>query len=147
MHIPAEIRVLGPIQRGSVFYFEEETLTTPDAHYFIVLNKNPRIEELLVFVCASSQVEKRTQRALKLGFPAETLVYVSPDEYVLFTKDTVIDCNSVFEKTPQSLIDKLTAARLRVCPEIMSPEIVKKLKIGIAMSNQAAERVKRLIAD
>src|SRR3989344_1994465 len=133
MDIPAAIRILGAIQSGSVFYFEEETLNTTDAHFFVVLNKDPRTEELLILVVASSQVERRKEIAKKLGFPAETLVLVSPAECPLFTKETLIDCNRAFEKTPQSLIEKLEVGRLRVCTEIISANIVQKLKIGIAV--------------
>lgn len=147
MEMSAEVRIMAAIQSGSVFYFEEETLNTTDAHYFVVLNKDPRTEELLILVVASSQVERRKEIANKLGFPAETLVFVSPIEYPLFTKDTVIDCNRAFEKTSQSLIEKLEANRLRVCTEVMSADIVQKLKAGIAASTQITENIKKLLAD
>lgn len=147
MEIPAEVRILAAIQSGSVFYFEEETLNTTDAHYFVVLNKDPRTEELLILVVASSQVERRREIAAQLGFPADTLVFVSPAEYPLFTKDTVIDCNRAFEKTPQSLVEKLEAGRLRVCTEVMSAEIVQKLKTGVSASTQITEQIKKLLAD
>lgn len=146
MDISAAIRVMGAIQSGSVFYFEEETLNTTDAHYFVVLNKDPRTEELLILVVASSQVERRKEIVDKLGFPAETLVCVSPTEYPLFTRETVVDCNRAFEKTPQSLIEKLEAGRLRVCTEVMSDDIVRKLKAGIAASTQITEDIKKLLA-
>jgi len=93
MDISARIRVLGGIQTGSVYYFEEEQLTSDEAHYFVVLNQSPRTEDLLILVCASSQVEKRKEVIKKLQFPPETLVFISPEEYPIFTKDTVIDCN------------------------------------------------------
>lgn len=143
MEIPAEVRVLGAIQSGSVFYFEEENLDTTDAHFFIVVNKDPRTEELLILVVASSQVEKRKKRASTLGFPLETLVFISPAEYPLFTKDTVIDCNRAFEKTPQSLVDKFAMGRLRVCMEVMDAAIVEKLKAGVIASTQVAENIKK----
>ena len=99
MQISARVRILAGIQAGSVYYFEEENLSSSEPHYFVVLNKCPRTEELLILVCASSQVEKRKQIAKKLGFPSETLVSISPSDYCLFTKETVIDCNRAFEKT------------------------------------------------
>lgn len=147
MDMPAEVRVLGAIQSDSVFYFEEETLTTTDAHYFVVLNKNPRADEIIILVIASSQLEKRREWAERLGFPAETLVFVSPTDYPLFTKDTVIDCNRAWEKTPQSLVDKFNAGKLGVCNEVMSTEIVEKLKAGVAASSQIAENIKKQLVD
>jgi len=145
MDIPARVRILGAIQTGSVFYFEEETITSTEPHYFVVLNKNPRTEEVLVLVCASSQVDKRKQAIQRLGFPQETLVFVSPTEYVLFKKDTVIDCNRAYERTPQSLIEKLEQGKLKVCTEIMAETIVQQLLQGVMASPQVAERVKQLL--
>jgi hypothetical protein len=141
MEIPAHIRILASIRIGSVYYFKEESLSSEESHFFIVLNKDPRTEEFLILVCASSQVKKRQDIGKKLGFPPESLVIVSPAEYPLFKKETVIDCNSVFEKTSQSLIDKLESGSLKVCTEIMPAGIVQKLIQGVLMSWQVAEKV------
>jgi hypothetical protein len=146
MNIPAKVRILAGIQTGSVYYFEEERLSSTEPHYFVVLNKNPRTEELLVLVCASSQIKKRKQIARKLGFSPKTLVVISPSEYPPFTKDTVIDCNGVFEKTAQSLIDKLEQGKLKVCTEFMSESIVQGLVQGIIASTQISEKVKKMLS-
>lgn len=147
MEIPARVRILASIKSGSVFYFADSELTSTDPHYFVVLNKDPRTEDLLILVCASSQVEKRKQAASLLGFPEETLVFISPSECSLFTKNTVIDCNRAFEKTPQSLIEKLEGGNLRVCEEIMSEEIVSSLKSGVLASKQISETIKKNLRD
>ena len=146
MEIPSHIRILAGIKAGSVFYFEEEQLSSTEPHYFIVLNKNPRTEEFLILVCASSQVEKRKQVAKRLGFPDETLIVISPSEYALFSKETVIDCNRAFEKTPQSLIDKLEQGKLKVCAELMPDDIVKRLVNGVLTSTQIAEKIQKLLS-
>jgi len=91
MDIPAQVRILATMKTGSVYYFEEEQLSSTEPHYFVVLNKEPRTEEFLILVCASSQVEKRRQTIQKLGFPQETLVFVSSTDYRLFRRDTVIE--------------------------------------------------------
>ena len=88
MDIPAHIRLLASIRTGSVYYFQEESLSSIEPHYFVVLNKNPRTEEFLVLVCASSKIEKRKRAMEKFHFPAETLVFISSSEYKLFTKKT-----------------------------------------------------------
>ena len=64
MNIPAKVRILAEIQNGSVYYFEEEKLSSTEPHYFVVLNRNPRNEEFLILVCASSQIMKRKQRGM-----------------------------------------------------------------------------------
>lgn len=145
MDIPADIRILATIKTGSVYYFEEESLSSAEPHFFVVLNRNPRTEECIILFCASSQVEKRKDIAKKLGFPTQTLVIVSPGEYRLFKKQTVIDCNRAFEKTAQSLIDKLKDERLKVCTEIMPDEIVKRLVQGVLASSQVTEKVQEML--
>lgn len=146
MDIPPSIRILATIRSGSVYYFEEEQLSSDEPHYFVVLNRNPRTEEFLILVCASSQVEKRKQIIQRLGFAQETLVFVSPSEYSIFTKDTVIDCNRVFEKTAQTLIEKLEQNELKVCAEIMPDTILRKLAKGISASTQVSEKIKRMLS-
>ena len=133
------------IQTGSVFYFEDEQLYSSQPHYYVVLNKSPRTDEFLILVCASSQVAKRKRIAQKLGFRAGTLVFISPSEYPLFTRETVIDCNRAFEKTPQALAEKLDRGTLKVCTELMSPDIVQKLVSGLASSTQVSEKIKRAV--
>lgn len=146
MDIPAHIRILATIKTGSVYYFQAEELASSDSHYFVVLNKDPRTEEFLILVCASSQIEKRRHIAQKLGFPQETLVFVSPAHYKIFRKDTVIDCNRVFEKTSLFLIEKLEQGKLRVCREMMPETIIKNLIQGVLASNQISEKIKRILS-
>lgn len=146
MEISARVRILAGIQTGSVYYFEEEQLSSTEPHYFVVLNKCPKTEELLILVCASSQVEKRKDIVRRLKFSAETLVIISPSEYALFTKETVIDCNRAFEKTAQSLIDKLEQGKLKACTKLMPENIVHKLIGGVIASTQIAEKIKILLS-
>lgn len=143
--IPAEIRILAAIQRGSVYYFEEEKLTSDEPHYFVVLNENPRTEDFLVLLVASSQVDKRTRIAKQLGFPPETIVVVRPTECPLFSKDTVIDCNSTFERTTESLIEKLESGTLKVCTEVLAPEIIDNLIVGVLASSQVSANIQKML--
>jgi hypothetical protein len=138
-------RISETIETGSVYYFKEEELSSTEPHYFIVLNKNPRTEEFLMLVCASSQVEKRKRIAKYLRFPESTLVVVSPSEYSRFTKDSVVDCNRIFEKTIQSLIEKLEKGQLKLCETLMPKEVIQKLISGALASNQVSEKVRKML--
>lgn len=142
---PPKIHILATVKTGSVYYFEEERLSSSEPHYFIVVNKSPKSDEVLLLVCASSQVEKRKNAIKKLNFAEETLVLVSPKECPCFTKDTAIDCNTVLEKTSQSVIEKLSNGKLRVCPDEIPGDIVKKLVNGVLISNQVSEDIKALV--
>jgi hypothetical protein len=145
MDIPSRIRILGGIQQGSVFYFQEEQLTSPEPHYFVVLNRSPKTEELIIMACASSQIAKRKNIVDKLGFAPETLVFISKEDYPLLTKETVIDCNKVFNKNLQSLSDMLDQNKLGVCIEVLPKNIVDKLISGVMLSTQISEDIKNIL--
>jgi len=147
MDIPPNVRILATIKTGSVYYFEEEELLSDEPHYFVVLNQNPRTEEFLILVCASSQIEKRQQIAQRLGFPSETQVIILSSEYSIFSKDTMIDCNRVFEKTSQTLIEKLEQNKLKVCTEMMPDGILQKLVGGVLASSQISEKIKQMLSE
>ena len=145
MENPPRSRISETIETGSVYYFEEESLSSDEPHYFIVLNKNPRTEEFLMLVCASSQVEKRKRIAKFLRFSEKTLVVVTPSEYPTFKKDSVIDCNRIFEKTIQSLVEKLEKKQLKPCEELMPKEVIQKLTSGALASDLVSEKVRKML--
>jgi len=144
MDIPACIQILASIRTGSVYYFEEESFPSREPHYFIVLNKNPRTDSLLILVCASSQVEKRKEIAKRLGFSPETLVVISPSDFSLFKKQTIIDCNRALEKTSQSLIEKLEQGKLKICTELVPSSIVEKLIKGVLAARKYQKKSSKL---
>jgi len=146
MHIPPDVQILAAIQTGSVYYFEDSAINSPEPHYYVVLNKSPRTEEFLILLCASSRVEKRQRIANLLGFVPETLVVLQPGEYPLFKKETVIDCNKAFEKSTQTLIDKLQNGQLKICTELMPSAIVERLVSGVLASTQVTVQVQDMLA-
>lgn len=147
MHIPPEVQVHATLQTGSVYYFAEDSpkFTSTEPHYFVVVNQDPRTEEFLILVCASSQVTKTQDRIQNLGYPEETLVLLTPDDYELFTKDTVINCNTVFQKSIQEIIEKGNQGNLRVCRALMPPAIVAQLQQGIQASPRIERKIKKML--
>jgi hypothetical protein len=143
--ISPDIRLLASLKTGSVYYFEEEKLQSAEPHYFIVLNKSPRQHSVLFLACASSQVEKRKRAIATHGLSPETLVLVAAGDYQGFSKETAIDCNTVFEKSTLSVIDMLANKKLKICTEIMPTTIMEKLASGVLASMQVSEDIKRHI--
>jgi hypothetical protein len=145
MDIPADARIRATIKTGSIYYFEEETFSSSEPHYFVVLNEKPLGDKVLVLVCASSQIEKRKNAIKKLGLPLETLVEVSPLQCASFTKETIFDCNTVIEKPIQAVIEKLEQEKLRVCTDELPEEIITLLVQGVIASPQVPEYCKKMI--
>jgi hypothetical protein len=54
--LPLELK-LG-LRSGSVFYFEARELTSTEPHFFVVLNRDPLGEELLLLTVFTSQIDK-----------------------------------------------------------------------------------------
>lgn len=146
MDIPPKIHILATIKTGSVYYFSDEKLTSNEPHYFIVLNQSPSSDEFLILVCASSQIEKRKRIIKQLKLPEKTLVFIFPSECPIFSKKTVIDCNQVFEKTSQTLIEKLKQKNLKVCTDVIPNKIIQKLIQGILASPQVSRKIKQMLS-
>lgn len=139
--IPPEI-IKKSIVPGSVYYFREETIISEEKHYFIVINKNPSIDEVLLLACASSQIEK--VRRIRHNCPANTLVIITPQQYSGFRIPSVLDCNYIFIKTLFSLMKKYNDNELLVKPEI-DVSLVEILRTGVLSSNLIANRVKAML--
>jgi hypothetical protein len=127
------------IQQGSVYYFDDKTLSSPDPHYFIVINKNPSKEDPILLVCASSKV-KEVEKSRSL-WRAKTVVKISKTEYIGFTLDSIVDCNFILEKSKKELEGKLKDGRLKVKP-VISKSIVDKLVNAVLESDVVEKYIK-----
>ena len=107
MKLPPEVQIKSSIRTGSVYYFPEDNFNSPDSHYFVVINIDPFHETTILLVCASSRINNVKFR--RKDCPAETLIYLNPEQYPEFSRDTVFDCNYVIEKT----IDQLETGTFR----------------------------------
>lgn len=145
--IPANVRIKASIRRGAVYYFADTQLKSTEPHYFVVLNRQPLVADFLLLLVTSSQVKKRQNFARSRDFPSETLVVISPTECSLFNKETVIDCNQVFQKTIESLVEKLKTDKLKVCVDVLAPEIVDKLVTGVLASSQVSQNIQAMLRD
>ncbi|GMX59927.1 MAG: hypothetical protein MNSN_09430 [Minisyncoccus archaeiphilus] len=143
--IPADAYILTTIKRGSVYYFKNEEFASNEPHYFVVLNENPKNGNILILVCATSQVEKRKAIAQKMNFMEGTLVEVSPLDFTFFTKNSLFDCNNVIEINIGSIIEKLSNNELQICPQDMPDKIVNDLVRGVLVSNQVTEGNKKIL--
>lgn len=140
--IPPEAQIKSTIKPGSVFYFIEEALKfSEEPHYFIVINHNPITDRVILLVCASSQIQKvkRMRRSI-----TDTIVEVAKREYPDFTKDSIIDCNGVFERSISTLVQKLKEGDLKAKREI-DISIVEKLRKATIASPLVENNIKKLL--
>jgi hypothetical protein len=140
--IPPEVQIRSSIRRGSVYYFKEHSFSSDVSHYFIVLNRYPATDRVLLLVCPSSQIEKVRHRRRNL--PAGTLVEIKQDEYLDFAVDSIVDCNTVIQKTVGELVSKLSQGNLKV-KSTMPMEILGKLRSAVQLSPMVSEEDKEVL--
>jgi hypothetical protein len=80
------------LREGSVYYFTERSLTSAEPHYFVVVNSNPIGQELLLLGVVTSKVAEVKQRRRD---SAESLVEISPRDFEIFRKLSIVDCNDL----------------------------------------------------
>jgi hypothetical protein len=141
VRIPPEI-LKASIKPGSVYYFHEESIKSQEKHYFVIINKNPSTDEVLLLACASSKIEK--VKHFRKYCPPETIVIISPEQYSDFSVISVLDCNYVFTKRIYSLMKKYTNKELLVKTE-MDISLVELLRKGVLASNLIPKRIKSFL--
>jgi hypothetical protein len=80
------------LREGSIYYFTERSLTSAEPHYFVVVNSNPIAQELLLLGVVTSKVAEVRQRRRD---SAESLVEISPRDFEIFRKLSIVDCNDL----------------------------------------------------
>lgn len=130
------------LRAGTVYYFEHRCLSSAEPHFFVVINADPQSSNVLIMTVGSSQIAKTQER--RKDFPSETLVIVDPVEYSDFSKQTIVDCNQVFELSKEELIQKFNSRELRYHKDL--PEkILKRIWLGVRLSPRVDEIHKNLI--
>jgi len=92
--LPLELK-LG-LRSGSVFYFRARELTSVEPHFFVVLNRDPLGQELLLVTVFTSQIEKvRTRNRER----PHTVVEFGPEDYPPLDRPTAVDGNFLLRRS------------------------------------------------
>ena len=129
------------LRAGSVYYFQERKLTSPEPHYFIVVNQEPFSRQLLVLTVVSSKVDN--VKRLRQGLPG-TLVEIGPKDYDELKVPSVVDCNVVFNKALGELAENIQRKEV-VYKKDLPPDILNAIRLGIKASPLVEDEIKRLL--
>jgi len=138
--VPLELRLT--LRAGTVYYFQHRALTSVEPHYFIVVNRDPLCDQVLLLVVASSKVESVRQR--RRSMPPETLVEISPVQYEEFRLPSIVDCNRVFRKSLGELVQDHERGLLKPKKDLPSI-LLTRIQTGIKASPLVEEEAKTLI--
>jgi hypothetical protein len=138
--LPPALRLT--LRPGTVYYFEHRKLSSGEPHFFAIINADPQSSKVLIMAVGSSQVEKVRER--RRSFPPATLVVVDSGTYTDFSKETVFDCNQVFELGVEELVQKFKAGDLRHHKDLPQ-EILVQIWNGVRLSPRVDEVHKKMI--
>lgn len=137
--MPTSHPIKTDIVDGSVYYYSDPDLQSTYPHYCIVVNLKPSQDKTILLVHASHRIDRVKER--RKDCPQETLVEISPIQYVGFDKDTIIDCNEVLVRDIEVLANKLHQGKLQIRP-LMGLRLVRQLRKGLIASDQIPQSIK-----
>jgi hypothetical protein len=137
--LPWELRLT--LRGGSVYYFADRALTSPEPHYFVVINTRPLDQHLLALLVITSQVEKvkRWRREL----PA-TYVEIGPSDYRELSVPSIVDCNTVFRRSVRELVEKIESRQVAYRSD-MPRVVLEQLRAAVCASPLVEDEVKALV--
>lgn len=142
--IPKQIAIAVSLEQGAVYLFTEESFNTTTPHFFIILNKTPKEDPFLIMTCATSQVEKRYEWAKKNRLSLDTIVALDKNNYKFLSKDTVVDCNYLLQRTKEILMDKYDKGNLKLKGKITQQDLTRIIE-GVNKSKLVSKSHKNLL--
>jgi len=147
MQIPPAIRIPICIEQGSVFNFFHDAQGAGRAsknRYFVVMNRNPKTDTVLLLVTPTTQSEKRLAFVRGRGISEKTIVNVLTTEYQPFSHDCVFDCNGLVEVKMSDLIARIEADGSDHYPK-MPDTILSRLIHGVKESPMVSDEQKGVL--
>jgi len=140
--VPPKVAIKGTIRPGSVYYFPHESFSSSEPHYFVVINIDPTVDEVILLICASTKIASVKRQYWTC--PAETFVVISPQQYSGFKSISVLNCNHVIKQSIDQLVERLSNGRLKLKPE-MDTELVERLRQEVIASPIVTPETKELL--
>jgi hypothetical protein len=131
------------LREGSVYYFAERHLTSPEPHYFIVVNSAPLAQQVLVLSVVTSKVDDVKLR--RKACP-ETLVELVPDIFDVLKKPSVVDCNDLKQVPLAEFNARFVRKEIRCFDKDLPAALRKALRKAIHASTILSAEVKALVA-
>ena len=131
------------LREGSVYYFEERHLTSPEPHYFIVVNSDPLTQQVLLLSVVTSQVDSVKLR--RRNCP-ETLVEIAPDIFAVLTKPSIVDCNDLKQVPLVEFNARFMRKEIKCFDKDLPKPLQKALRQAIHASTILAAEMKALVA-
>lgn len=138
-----DLRLRLGLREGSVYYFVERRLTSPEPHYFIVVNYDPVAQRVLLLAVLTTNIrDAKRRRAGHL----ETLVEFASGDAELFPKGCVADCNDLFDIPLVEFNERFTRGDIVYFEKDVSIENRRALRKAIHASKLVPDEIKASVA-
>lgn len=131
------------LREGSVYYFAERHITSPEPHYFIVVNSDPLAQQVLLLSVVTSKVDDVKLR--RKACP-ETLVEIAPDIFDVLKKLSIVDCNDLKQVPLAEFNARFIRKEIRCFDKDLPVALRKALRKAIHASTILAAEMKALVA-
>lgn len=131
------------LREGSIYYFAHRSLTSPEPHYFIVVNADPLGQHVLVLGVVTSQVANVKLR--RKACP-ETLVEISPQAFNVLWKHSIVDCNDLKQVPLAEFNARFVAKEIASFGKDLPAPLRRALRKAIHASTIVPDEVKALVA-
>jgi len=131
------------LREGTVYYFLHHSLTSPEPHYFIVVNSDPLAQKVLLLAVVTSKIDK-----VKLRRKAclDTLVELTPEMFDVLTKPSIVDCNDLKEIPLAEFNARFVANRIQYFDKDLPAPLRRALRKAIHASTILSDEQKTLVA-
>lgn len=131
------------LREGSIYYFPDRSLTSPEPHYFIVVNSDPIAQRVLLLSVVTSQVESVKLRRKTCP---ETLVELSPSLCDVFKKDCIVDCNDLKQVPLAAFNARFVREKIRYFDKDLPAPLRRAMRKAIHSSGILTDEMKALVA-
>jgi hypothetical protein len=131
------------LREGTVYYFTHHTITSPEPHYFIVVNQDPLTQKVLLLAVVTSKIEKAKLRRKEC---LETLVEMDEKSFDVLTKPSIVDCNDLKEIHLTDFNARFAANEIKYFDKDLSAVLRKALRKAIHASTILSDEMKSLVA-
>ena len=131
------------LREGCIYYFADRSLTSPEPHYFIVVNSDPLTQKVLLLSVVTSQVDSVKLR--RKDCP-ETLVELTPAQCGVLKKASVVDCNDLKQVSLADFNFRYVRKEIRCFDQDLSVPLRKAIRKAIHASAILSDEFKALVA-
>jgi len=149
MEIPLKISITTCIEQGAIYHYritkQNQDGTAYDGNrFFIVINANPKTDEILVLVTITKEIDNVKEFIKKIHEDSDTVVPITISDFPHLSRDSAVNCNNVYQISMKELIKKIENGG-KIFKHKLPETIISALISGVMKSNQVSPEVKEML--